>query len=87
MDERHLFAALRYVEMNPVAAGIVSDPAQYRWSSARSHLEGTDDPLVSPLPLQDMMSECGNNGPELFNAFFKVNYFAYTPLFSCPALR
>ena len=55
MDEPHLLAAIRYVEMNPVAAGIVSDPAQYRWSSARAHLEGTDDLLASPFPLQNMI--------------------------------
>jgi len=55
MDEPHLLAAIRYVEMNPVAAGIVSDPAQYRWSSARAHLEGTDDLLASPFPLHDMV--------------------------------
>jgi len=57
MDERHLFAALRYVEMNPVAAGMVSAPARYRWSSARSHIEGTDDPLALPLPRQDMIPD------------------------------
>ena len=39
MDESHLFAAIRYVEMNPVAAGLVSTPAEYRWSSARAHIE------------------------------------------------
>ncbi len=55
MDERHLFAALRYVEMNPVAAGMVSASARYSWSNAKSHIEGTDDPLASPLPRQDMI--------------------------------
>jgi putative transposase len=43
MDENHLLAAIRYVEMNPVAAEMVVKPEDYRWSSARSHLEGTED--------------------------------------------
>ena len=38
LDERHLLAAARYVELNPVNAGIVKDAEQYPWSSARYHL-------------------------------------------------
>ncbi len=57
MDELHLFAAVRYVEMNPVAAGIVASPAEYLWSSARAHLEGKDDMLTSVSPLHDMISD------------------------------
>ena len=38
LDEKHLVAAARYVERNPVKAGIVSDPRDYQWSSARFHL-------------------------------------------------
>ena len=53
MDESHLLAEVRYVEMNPFAAGMVSDPVEYRWSSARAHLEGTDDMLTSAFPLHD----------------------------------
>jgi putative transposase len=40
LDERHLLAAARYVELNPVNAGIVKDAEQYPWSSARYHLGG-----------------------------------------------
>jgi REP element-mobilizing transposase RayT len=32
-DESHLPAAIRYVDLNPVEAGICDDPADYRWSS------------------------------------------------------
>jgi putative transposase len=38
LDEKHLVAAARYVERNPVKAGIVSHPRDYQWSSARFHL-------------------------------------------------
>ena len=37
LEESHLWAALRYVELNPVRAGLVKDPHQYRWSSAAAH--------------------------------------------------
>jgi putative transposase len=42
MDESHLLAAMRYVERNPVRAGMVADAAGYRWSSAMAHLTGLD---------------------------------------------
>ena len=57
MDELHLLAAARYVEMNPVAAGIVTDPAEYRWSSARAHLNGVGDELAVVSPLLNMVSD------------------------------
>ena len=51
MDERYLLAAARYVELNPVRAGLVADPAAYPWSSAAAHLAGRDDQLVRVQPL------------------------------------
>ena len=56
MDESHLLAAVRYVEMNPVAAGLAANPAEYRWSSAAAHLEDAADLLAGASPLQDMIS-------------------------------
>jgi len=38
LDERHVYAAVRYVENNPVRAGIVDDPSDYKWSSAKAHV-------------------------------------------------
>lgn len=35
---RYLLACTRYVELNPVRAGMVQDPADYRWSSYRSRM-------------------------------------------------
>ena len=57
MDEAHLLAAARYIEMNPVAANLVSDPGQYPWSSAKAHLNDQDDGLVNRAPLLDLVSD------------------------------
>ena len=54
MDDAHLMAAVRYVENNPVAARMVAEAADWRWSSARSHLAGRrakDDPLTDVAAL------------------------------------
>ncbi|MDD3270691.1 MAG: transposase [Syntrophomonadaceae bacterium] len=37
-DDRHLLAVIRYIHNNPVKAGLVEKPEQYRWSSYTSYL-------------------------------------------------
>ena len=51
MDERHLYNAVRYVERNPVRAGMVETAEQYAWSSARGHLHMWQDPLLQEAGL------------------------------------
>ena len=51
MDERHTVAAARYIELNPVRAALVEHPADYPWSSARAHISGGDDALLSASSL------------------------------------
>jgi len=36
-DDGHLLVVLHYIEANPLRAGIVADPADYRWSSYQQH--------------------------------------------------
>lgn len=55
LDEPYLLATARYIEMNPVAANLVSDPGDYPWSSARAHLAGEDDKLMQAAPLLSMV--------------------------------
>ncbi|HAH20199.1 MAG: transposase [Omnitrophica WOR_2 bacterium GWF2_43_52] len=51
LDERYLYAAVRYVERNPVRAKIVKKAQDYRWSSARSHVYKEKDELLSDFYL------------------------------------
>lgn len=50
-SERYLINTQRYIELNPVRAGMVSDPATHRWSSHRRLALGLRDDLVTPHPL------------------------------------
>ena len=50
-DEAHLFAAIRYVDLNPVRAGLASRAADWRWSSARAHLACKDDGVITVAPV------------------------------------
>ena len=51
LDKPYLLTAARYVELNPVRAGLVRVPSRYRWSSAAAHVRGRDDALVRVAPL------------------------------------
>lgn len=57
MDESHLLAAARYVPMNPVRARLVTRPEAWPWSSARAHLAGRDDGLVTVAPLLERIGD------------------------------
>jgi putative transposase len=57
LDEQHVVAAVRYVLMNPVRAGMVNAPCEYMWSSARSHAGLTgNDPLVKDRTLKGLVT-------------------------------
>jgi putative transposase len=47
LDEVHAYAAVRYVEKNPVRAGIAQKAEEYRWSSTGEHVKGSSDGIVS----------------------------------------
>jgi putative transposase len=51
MDEPWLVACARYVELNPVRAGLVQRPEGWRWSSARAHLARREDGITDLAPL------------------------------------
>ena len=42
-----LLPCMRYIELNPLRAGMVADAAAYRWSSARHHLGQATDALLT----------------------------------------
>ncbi len=47
LDERHLWSAVRYVERNPVRAGLAERAEEYPWSSASAHCGLRKDSLLS----------------------------------------
>ncbi len=51
LDERHLTAAARYVERNPVRAKIVNKPTNYIWSSAKNHSNISKNDIIDTSAL------------------------------------
>ena len=54
MEESHLLACARYVELNPVRAGLAEKPEAWPWSSTRAHLAGTTDGVIALEPLRSL---------------------------------
>lgn len=49
--ERYLLACMVYIDLNPVRAGMVADPADYPWSSHVHYIGHRNNHLISPHPL------------------------------------
>jgi len=47
-EEAYLMASQRYIELNPVRAGMVRHPADYLWSSYRINAQGEASELIKP---------------------------------------
>jgi len=50
-SHQYLLACGRYVELQPVRAGLVQEPAAHRWSSYHVYAQGREDPVVTLNPL------------------------------------
>ncbi len=56
-DSRYLLTCQRYIELNPVRAGIVKVPAGYPWSSFACNALGKRDSLVTPHPIYQQLDD------------------------------
>lgn len=61
--DSYFFACSRYIELNPVRAGLVDSCAAYPWSSFHANALGVADPVLTPHPLYsalgyDRISRC-----------------------------
>lgn len=78
---RHLFATMRYIEENPVRAGLAAHPGEYRWSSYRANALGENGALLTPHPLYCSLGR----SPEERRAAYAA-LFVLTPVSRRPSL-
>jgi REP element-mobilizing transposase RayT len=67
-DERYLHQLLAYIHLNPVSAGLVDDPAQYRWSGHREIIGKGNFRLVDP---DEVLTLFGNTRRAAQRAYVK----------------
>ncbi|NPA71429.1 MAG: transposase [Gammaproteobacteria bacterium] len=56
-SEAYLFSVYRYIELNPVRAGMVDHPSDYHWSSYSVNVGNTASNLCTPHALYDALGE------------------------------
>ena len=65
----YLLTCHRYIENNPVRAGMVASAREYRWSSYRANAEGVSDPLVTAHPVVTGLSITPGQARQAYRAF------------------
>lgn len=69
--EEYLLACQRYIELNPVRAGMVEHPAEYRWSSYRTNAQGEADSLIQPHEVYEAMGSDSSSRQAVYRELFR----------------
>lgn len=69
--ENYLFVCQRYIELNPVRAAMVDDPAHYRWTSYRANGLGQPDPRLTPHALYRALGRDDKERQAAYRALFR----------------
>lgn len=72
-EELYLMEVYRYIELNPVRAGMVDVPGEYRWSSYGVNAEGNPSTLCTPHPLYLAMGKTSLERQENYRGLFAVH--------------
>lgn len=70
-EDTYLLLCQRYIELNPVRADMVEDPAHYRWSSYAANALGQSDSLITPHPLYTAIAADDASRRENYRALFR----------------
>ena len=69
-----MLACQRYIELNPVRAAMVEDPAHYRWTSYRANGLGQPDGRLSPHPLYRALGRDDKDRQAAYRALFRAQH-------------
>jgi putative transposase len=69
-SDRYLWNCYRYIELNPVRAGIVVRPEDFRWSSHARNALGAPDPVVTPHSAYLSLARCYGDVPAAYRSLF-----------------
>ncbi len=71
-SERYLLTCQRYIEMNPVRAGMVESPGDYPWSSFARNAVGAPSTLVTPHDLYVALGRTPESRQATYRALFST---------------
>lgn len=67
--DRYFLTCTRYIDMNPVRAGMVTDAARYEWSSYRQLAHGIQDDLLTLHPAYKALADTPESRHAAYRAF------------------
>jgi putative transposase len=70
--ESYLLLCQRYIELNPVRAAMVEDPAHYRWTSYRANALGQPNALLTPHPVYAALGSTPSVRQRAYRALFRT---------------
>src|SRR5450755_1689426 len=70
--ETYLLACQRYIELNPVRAAMVDDPAHYRWSSYRINALAQSSSIITPHSLYNALGKTDEERQSAYRALFRT---------------
>lgn len=70
-EDSYVLACYRYIEMNPVRAGMVEHPAEYRWSSYRANAQAEQATLLTRHSLYQALGEADVARAEAYRELFR----------------
>jgi putative transposase len=71
--ETYLLACQRYIELNPVRAAMVENPAHYRWTSYRANALGQPDGLLTPHSLYLALGRTEQQRQDAYRTLFRTH--------------
>jgi putative transposase len=72
--EAHFLTCMRYIEENPVRAGMVAAPGHYQWSSFRANALGAEDGLVTAHPIFEHLGRTSDERSANYRALFATPF-------------
>jgi len=70
-EENYVLTCYRYIELNPVRAGMVKDPSEYPWSSYRANALGEANEVITPHRLYIGLDREAEKRQQAYRALFK----------------
>ena len=70
--ETYLLFCQRYIELNPVRAAMVDDPAHYRWTSYCTNALTQPSAIITPHPLYQALGATGEERQSAYRALFRT---------------
>lgn len=71
--ESYFLTCMRYIEMNPVRAGMIDHPADYRWSSYAANALGIDNVILQAHPQYLSLGQESNARQSAYRDLFMLN--------------